>query len=77
MPGLLLAWSESASEAGGPALIRSRGARLRSHQDVINLLNGALSTALTCNRQKLKDAPCLDCGCVFSFSSGNMQKQVE
>lgn len=73
MPGLLPTWSESASEAGrehcsGPEVPGC------VHQDAVNLPNGALSHSSYMWPPKSKDAPHLVCSCVFSFSSGNMEK---
>ena len=44
------------------------------HQDAVNLPDGALSHSSYMWPPKSKDAPRLVRSCVFSFSSGNMEK---
>lgn len=68
MPGLLLAWSESASEAGGLNADPAPRCPGCVHQDVVNLLNGVLSHSSYMWPPKSKDAPRWVRSCVFSFS---------
>ena len=68
MSGLLLAWSESASEAGGLNADPAPRCPGCVHQDIVNLLNGVLSHSSYMWPPKSKDAPRWVRSCVFSFS---------